>query len=90
MTKRTDFQKMVKSAVECMMGGVARVTCKANGSVEVRRSYFYTFGWTPENWAAKVAKAVEGAGMAVKVEGKDEWAAWPKTSYFVAVVSEAK
>ena len=56
------------------------------GKVEVRRAYFYTHGMTAEKFAAQVAQACKDCGISVSVEGRDDYANWPKTSYFTAVV----
>ena len=46
-------------------------------------------GTSAESWAARVQAVIEKAGYNVSVEGFDEWANWPKTSYFCAVITEA-
>jgi len=82
------FQKAVKAA-QTATGGDMRVdgiTCKRDGTVEAKRSYFYRFGKTASDFAASVQAQLEAAGIEAVVIGEDRWAAWPKTSYFVAVI----
>ena len=57
-----------------------KVTNKKDGTIEVRHSYFYRFGSTPDGMARKLERLMP---FAVAVESGDEWAAWPKTSYFM-------
>ena len=78
-------QKEVKKVLKAQTY-VDRVTCRKNGSVEVRRSYFYTLGWSASKLAEKV-KAVLPAGWKVTDE-RNEWRAWPKTSYFMVKVEK--
>ena len=87
--KQSNFQKNVKQ----VLGGQTEVipdlvTCKQNGTVEVRRSYFYRHGSSAETWAEKVQKVLQTASLDVVTWGRDEWADGPKTSYFCAVVCE--
>ena len=61
-----------------------KITCKADGSVEVRKSFFYRFDMSAEKWGEKVMAVVGDDAQLVKtVEDNNRW---PKTSYFVAVV----
>jgi len=64
-----------------------KVTCKRSGDVEVRRSYFYTFGESAEGWAARVDAALQAAGIRARVTARDEFAQWPKQSYWCAIVT---
>ncbi len=91
MAKATDFQKQVKRALtDSTVIFPDNLVCKADGSVVVKRSYFYRHGWTAERFAEQVAAAIAtDLGLNAdqfSVEGTDQWAAWPKTSYFVATV----
>jgi len=82
----TPFQKAIKKQLsDCTTAD--KITCKANGNVEVRRSYFYRMGGSAEKFAANIANVVAMCGFPFAVQGVDEWAAWPKTSYFCAVIS---
>ena len=82
----TPQQKTIKKQLaDCT--SIDRITCKANGSVEARRSYFYRMGGTAEKFAANIAEIVAMCGFPVNVTSRDEWAQWPKTSYFCAVIT---
>ena len=81
----TPQQKAIKKQLDCT--SIDKVTCKADGTVEARRSYFYRMGGTAEKFAANIADIVAYCGFPVNVTGRDEWAAWPKTSYFCAVIT---
>lgn len=87
----TPFQKSVKNALASQSNvNPDYVTARKDGTVIAKRGYFYTFGTTAESWAEKVAAEMTAAGVSAHVYGQDAWAAWPKTSYFVAVICEAK
>ena len=89
MAKRTEFQKAVKKAVEASTEVFTdKIICKADGSLELKRAYFYTHGMTGDKWAHKVYQVLRGAGFQVDVCGYDRMATWPKDSYFVAVVKD--
>ncbi len=79
------FQNAVKSALNTTDANA--IICRKNGTVEVKRSYFYTFGDTAQKYADRVREALHRDGIPAHVAGEDRWAAWPKTSYFVAIVS---
>lgn len=82
----TPWQKQIKSAVQNDTNVLPdEVTCRQDGTVEVRRSYYYRHGMTAEQWGKVVQKAVEPTCGRV-VETRDEYRHWPGTSYFVAIV----
>jgi len=57
-----------------------------DGAFEVRRTYFYRHGRSAEDWAEQVAQSLPAP---LKVVGsRDDYAAWPRDSYFTAVVKE--
>ena len=86
----TTFQKSVKQALANQTNvNPDTVIAHKDGSLSAKRSYFYSMGNTAEKWAAKVAAELTTAGISANVHGHDAWAAWPKTSYFVAVITEA-
>ena len=62
-----------------------KIVSKKNGTMEIKHGYFYTFGNSAQKWGDKVmaSKLSEFCNL-VKVENR--WAAWPKGSYFVAVI----
>lgn len=58
---------------------------KQDGTVQFKRAYFYRMGADADKFADRVAGQLAKAGFnATLVEARDAWAAWPKTSYFVA------
>lgn len=68
-----------------------QVTFKKDGTVEFKRSYFYRSGMTAESWTTRVTTQLFGHGYTVSdIEAHDKWAAWPKTSYFVATMKVTK
>lgn len=81
------FQNAIKDSLAKADYTIDQVICRKNGNVEVKKSYFYTFGETAEKYAAKVRENLHNDGIPAHVIGEDRWAAWPKTSYFVAIVS---
>jgi len=84
----TPQQKTIRKLLEESPSLFAdKVTYKNDGRVDVRRSYFYTFGETAEDWAAKVAAALKAAGITAHVDARDEFAHYPKQSYFCATVT---
>lgn len=85
----TPYQKRVKTYLQdqCQVC-LDQIVCKRDGTLEVKRGYFYRFGTTAETWADSVAAALKTADIPAHVYGRDDWAAWPKTSYFTAVICE--
>ena len=64
-----------------------RLVAKKDGTFEVKRHYFYHHGQTAQWWAERVQVALKLAGAPFEVVGnRDDWRAWPKDSYLVAVV----
>ena len=83
--KRTDFQKAAVAVIDAKVYPDTR-TCRADGSIEVKRSYFYRHGMTADGFAAGIQAELSKAGIAAVVTGQDKWASWPRTSWFVATV----
>ena len=81
----TPFQKRIKE-IASNHGDLDKIVCRANGNVEIKRGYFYRHGSSAEKWAGRVDEWVSEAGIDAVEQGRDDWAAWPKGSYFVAVV----
>jgi hypothetical protein len=80
----TEFQKNVKKALTNSSDVFAdRLTTHKNGTVSVKRAYFYTHGNTAEKWAEKVMSVLPNARL---VEVRNDYRQWPTQSYFVAVV----
>ncbi len=61
---------------------IERFSCKADGTVELMRSYYYRSG-TVEGFAQACSTKL-GEGWTL-VGSEDRWRAWPTTSYFVAI-----
>ena len=60
------------------------IKAEKDGTFEVKRSYFYRHGRSAEGEGASIVKEA-GSGWEL-VSTSDRWAAWPKTSYFVAII----
>ena len=81
----TQFQKRVKA----ILNNTPEVTpdlvvCHKDGTVSIKRCYFYRSGMDDEKWGNRVMMALDD--IAVLVKTVDDFELWPKTSYFVAVV----
>ncbi len=84
----TKWQKQVKTAVA---NGTTiwpdKVICRKDGSVEMRRGFFYTHGYTSGRWGDDMIDALKAAGVDHgKVESEECWFEWPKDSYWAARV----
>lgn len=68
-----------------------KLTARKDGTVEVKRGYFYRHGMTSDQWAQRVQAALDAAGCTSckVVDHRDDWREWPKDSEFVAVISAA-
>lgn len=85
----TEFQKSVVRAVEASTSVFPdRVVVRRDGSVMLRRYYFYTFGASAESFRNAVCAVLSAAGVRAQATASDDWAAWPKKSYFTVVVRE--
>lgn len=84
----TPFQKQIKKTLDSQ--NVAHhdaVVCKKDGSVEVKRSYFYRPSGGAGQWADDVSAQLRTSGVyAFTVECRDDFRNWPTTSYLVAIV----
>lgn len=88
--KSTKVQSL-RSRIAEVFPGEDRVVGHKDGTVTVKRSYFYRHGMDSQKWADNVIKTLAEAGITVsEVEHNDEWRAWPKTSYFTVTVREAE
>jgi hypothetical protein len=85
MAKQTAF---VKKAKELFDQGEREVVSHSDGSVTVKRSYFYRMGMDSAKWSEKVRREM-GPGT-VEVDRGDHWAQWPKTSYFWVRIREGE
>lgn len=81
----TKAQREFKAYVETEARDVYpdKVVCKGDGTVELRKGYFYRHGQTAETWCAKVVAGCPGVAV---VDASDYWNPWPRDSYFSAVV----
>jgi hypothetical protein len=77
--------KQVRKALEDAGMSVDAVRTR-KGLVEVKRSYFYRMGNTADEFAERVRKALASQGIIAPITSEDRWAAWPKTSWFAAIV----
>jgi hypothetical protein len=85
-----EFKKSVKKILEESPNVFAdKITCKSDGSIEVKRSYFYRHNMSVYKWAEKVKAELETNGLTVDVSNEDRYNVWPKESWFVAIVREA-
>jgi len=85
----TQFQKQVKQILSERVSS-DKIVCKIDGSLEVKKSYFYRHGYSAEQWAEKISLILEEALMRyIQVDSYDDWNDWPKDSYFVALVKES-
>lgn len=86
----TPFQKKVKAAIAAEAPIYpSKIVCLADGTVVMKDSYFYRMGKTAGGWGAQVVEALGKAGVPCEVrEVRDDYAYWPKVSYFVAIVGE--
>lgn len=82
----TKWQKQVKVAVANNTTiWPDRVICKKDGSVEMRRGFFYRHGMTADKWAADMEAALQSEGLEYgAVESAECWHEWPTDSYFSA------
>ena len=86
MTKR---QKEIKTKISeaAVYPDEGQVICHKDGTVSVKRSYFYQHGQSAGSWGEKVVQELRNVGCIVAlVETRDDYNNWPKTSYFVAVI----
>lgn len=69
--------------------GIADNVVKRGLTVEVKRAFFYRHGYSADKLAdavrAAMAQAFPSGGF--KVTAREDWRSWPKTSYFVAIVT---
>jgi hypothetical protein len=73
MAKQTEFQK-VRAALE---GAADMVGRKRNGNYIARRSFFYTHGFTADQFMERVGAALKKAGLAPHFENRYErWVAF--------------
>jgi hypothetical protein len=86
---RTELKRVLDRDAKLFYDRLAKG--RAEGTFEVKRSYFYHHGVYAQDWAAKVAEALERAGAPFKVVGsRDDYRNWPQESYLVAVVQHAE
>jgi len=81
------FQKQIKAELLAANITPENIKVKRDGTVEVRRGYFYRHGNTGQLWADEVTKKLSTLAT---IKGGDHWAEWPKPSYFYAIISEVK
>ena len=86
--KHTEFQKQVKAVLGSQTDVIAdKVTYHQDGTVTVRRSFFYRHGGSSEKFARAVEAALRKGGLvAIEVAGFEEFRQWPGDSYYCAKV----
>lgn len=83
----TKFQKQIKTELLAAAIAPDNIKVKRDGTVEVRRGYFYRHGNTGQLWVEEVSKKLSTPAT---VKGGDHWDVYPKPSYFYAIISEVK
>lgn len=82
------WQKEVKGIIENTTEvSVDRIVCKRDGSVEVRRCYFYRHGYTAEKYMAAVNGLMKKNGIEASYTCSDQYNEWPKDIYFSVIVA---
>jgi len=67
--------------------GFDKVTFRQNGEIVVKEGYFYHHGRTAEKFAEFAKEEIKKVVPNIEIkECNDEWRAWPKDSYLVAVL----
>jgi len=61
-----------------------RFTLKKDGTVVFRRGYFYPHGMTAEKYEEVIEKCFPKFGIVI-LSSRDNWAPWPRDSYFEVV-----
>lgn len=74
-------RKDIQDTLELMGVHPDKIVMHKDGTVSVKRGYFYHHGKTAEGWAERVLKPFP---TAILVEAVDEWREWPQDSYLVA------
>lgn len=60
--------------------GFNHCTFHRDNTITLKRSYFYTNSNSAKKFADQIVSKIHGLTI---IEAADEWAAWPKTSYFI-------
>lgn len=79
-------QRELKQEVIGTMPDIDKITCRADGTVELRRNYFYRHGMTSQEFGGLVAESLLTGWKVVRT--RDEFRTWPQNSYFLAVVAQ--
>jgi len=77
-------RELKKHVTESM--SVDKVTCRADGTVELRRHYFYRHGMTAMTWGDEVSAGLPDGWKVVRTQ--DQFQSWPQDGYFLAVVAQ--
>lgn len=82
-------KKFTSKWVDENLIGVHKFVKHKDGTMSFMRSYFYRHGMDADRWSINVVNQLSEAGFKVElVDAIDEFASWPKTSYFRAIVRE--
>ena len=90
----TKFQKAVKAVFSDKQEFAPivhpdKIICHRDGSVSLKRSYFYRSGQTAKGWADKVMADLVCFGVPITlVRFRDEYKSWPQDSWFSVTVKE--
>src|SRR5512141_755361 len=90
-TMATELQKQIKAALEGV-GVYDHVTLHHNGSVTLKRNFFYTNGQNSETVKAVVMRKLEQAGIdtgALVIQSSEHWHTWPADSFFAVDIRPA-
>lgn len=90
----TDFQKRVKKALleetakePAKTVYPNKVIAKKTGTIEARRGFFYTHGYTSTDWMNDVVAHLASLDIAVTVvESFENWQPWPRDSYWTVTL----
>jgi hypothetical protein len=81
MAKITKFTKTQKDEIQAALCDVCdTVRFSKDGTITIKRTYFYRFGMSCEALEQACQKRVNGL---VIDESSDRWNQWPKDSYFI-------
>jgi len=70
-----------------------KIICKKDGTVELRKTYFYRFGDSAEQFAERIISDLKQYASNVNVRVKstrDFFNQYPKDSYFSVIIEEVK
>jgi hypothetical protein len=85
MRNNTKLRKLIESGRVDLMPD--RMISKKDGTLELRRGFFYRMNMDADKWGVKCLRAIKAAGIdASLVDTEEIWQAWPKDSWFSATI----